>query len=118
MMKIGKLSLETVERNVGEVDVGLLASTGLSAREMRNALGYYCAPGVVASAVVPMLKDPPHRAELARAIAAEDVNKVRPQVRKLYDELLAEAPAAAASAEPVSEPEAPKEAPRGSKQRG
>src|SRR4051812_28415781 len=87
-MKIGKLELGIVGRKTEEVESGLLRLTGLSVKEMREALAHPCLASTVAAALLPFLDAPMERITLARAIAADDLHKVQLRVRKLYDALL------------------------------
>lgn len=87
-MKIGKLSLATVERKAGEVEVDLLRMTGVAVHEMHVMLAYPQLAGTVAAALLPLLVEPFERHALAEAIQAEGVHEVRAQVRALYDAML------------------------------
>jgi hypothetical protein len=82
-MKVGKrdLSISTPD----DLDERLIELTGHSAKEMRGLLDNWCGPSVVAGALLPFVKDPPSRPELAETIAKAGVDEVRAEVRGLYD---------------------------------
>ena len=85
-MKVGKrdLSLSTPD----DLDEKLIELTGHSAKEMRGLLETWCGPSIVAGALLPFVKDPPSRQELAETIAKAGVDSVRADVRGLYDRAL------------------------------
>lgn len=66
-MKIGNLTLETVEPN----EALLLSSTGLSAAEMAQMLARPTSPSLLARALNACLAEPMPHAELARAVASD-----------------------------------------------
>lgn len=82
-MKVGKraLSISTPD----DLDERLIELTGHSAKEMRGILENWCGPSVVAGALLPFVKDPSSRQELAETIAKAGVDEVRADVRGLYD---------------------------------
>jgi hypothetical protein len=82
-MKVGKrdLAISTPD----DLDDKLIELTGHSAKEMRGLLESWCSPSVVAGALLPFVKDPPSRQDLAETIAKAGVDQVRADVRGLYD---------------------------------
>jgi hypothetical protein len=66
-MKIGKLTLETVEPN----EVRLISSTGLSVAEMRRMLAGSISPSLIARGLNACLTEPMGVALLAREIAGD-----------------------------------------------
>lgn len=85
-MKIGRRNLEISTPE--DLDEKLIEQTGVSAREMRDILNTWCSPSTVASALLPLLKEPPSRPELGETIAKAGVDEVRADVRGLYEKAL------------------------------
>jgi hypothetical protein len=82
-MKVGKRDLSISAP--ADLDEKLIELTGHSAKEMRTLLDSWCSPSVVAGALLPFVKDPPSRQDLAETIAKAGVDHVRADVRALYD---------------------------------
>jgi hypothetical protein len=91
MLQIGSLALEPAKPE--KLDEQLVASTGCSAREVRElltnaAVADWPRADLVAAALLPFLKDAPPRHVLAQEIALEGVIPMRKQVQELYDDEL------------------------------
>lgn len=81
-MKIGNLELRTGTPD----EARLLSSASCSVAEMRRLLAGECLAGTVAKALLACCssEDRPDSAELARAIAAHGIEKVKSRVARLY----------------------------------
>jgi len=82
-VQVGKRKLEISTPD--DLDDKLIELTGHSAKEMRGLLDNWCSPSVVSGALLPFVKDPPSRQDLAETIAKAGVDEVRADVRGLYD---------------------------------
>jgi hypothetical protein len=81
-LKIGKQTL--LIEQPADLEHQLLELTGCSPAEIARGLEFPCLASAVASALIPFVKDPPHRQALAQAIAEAGVDRIRGEVRKLY----------------------------------
>jgi hypothetical protein len=90
-MKIGDLTLVLFKRPVDELDAELVALTGICTSEMHKMLGIGpCLAGMMARAIVPLLKDAVHPVTLAQEIAKDDAERVRSELHAFYGRIIDE----------------------------
>lgn len=83
-MKIGTLTLETVEADAAAV----IAAIGRAPERIRELLAGPCLASDVARALTPFLAEAPSLATLAAAVAAHGIDAAKREVAKLYAALL------------------------------